>query len=243
MIDATISCKNCNSAVGGNFCSSCGHPAYMKRVDGHYLMHEVQHVLHFEKGIFYTIREMLIRPGKNVKEFLTDNRSRLVKPVLFITITSLIYSIVNHIFHVEEQYITYKSMGSSSTDAIFGWIQGHYGYANIMMGIFIAFWVKLFFKKYDYNFFEILILLCFAIGMGMLIYTVFALAYGVFKLNLIAIGGVTGLFYCVWAIAQFFDGRKWGNYFKALAAYLLGSIIFMIVALLLGVLADILLKH
>ncbi|PWK80496.1 uncharacterized protein DUF3667 [Mucilaginibacter oryzae] len=243
MIKATINCKNCDSTVDGNFCSSCGHPAIIKRVDGHYLLHEIQHVLHFEKGIFYTIRELLIRPGQNVREFLADNRSRMVKPVLFITITSLIYSIINHIFHVEEEYITYKSTESAATDTIFAWIQGHYGYSNIIMGVFIAFTLKLFFRKYNYNFFEILILLCFVIGMGMLIYTVFAFAYGAFKFNLIATGGVIGLCYCVWAIALFFDGRKWINYLKALAAYLLGSIIFMLVALLLGITADILLKH
>jgi hypothetical protein len=243
MIDAAINCKNCDSTVGGNFCSSCGHPAHTKRVDGHYLLHEIQHVLHFEKGIFFTVRELLIRPGKNVREFLADNRNRMVKPVLFLTITSLIYSIINHLFHVEEGYITYQSMGSASTDAIFGWVQGHYGYANIIMGVFIAFTLKLFFRKYDYNFFEILILLCFVIGTGMLIYAVFAFAYGAFKINLIATGGIIGLCYCVWAIAQFFDGRKLVNYFKALAAYLLGTIISLIMALLLGILADILLKH
>lgn len=243
MINATINCKNCNTTLGGNFCSSCGHPANMKRVDGHYLLHEVQHVLHFEKGIFYTIRELLTKPGQSVREFITDNRNRLVKPILFIIITSLIYSTINHIFHVEEQYITYSSMGSPSTDAIFSWVQGHYGYASIIMGVFIAFFVKLFFRKYDYNFFEILILLCFTMGIGMLIYALFALAYGIFKLNLMGAAGVIGICYCVWAIGQFFDGRKLGNYFKALAAYLLGIITSSITAILLGVAADVLMKH
>jgi len=34
------------------------------------------------------------------------------------------------------------------------------------MGIVIAMWSGLFFRKYGYNFYEILILLCFVMGMG-----------------------------------------------------------------------------
>jgi hypothetical protein len=100
-----INCVNCNNQITENYCSSCGHPAKLKRIDGHYIIHEIEHVLHFEKGILYTIRELLIRPGENVGHFISENRSRLVKPIIFIIVTSLIYTLIAHFFHIEDGYI------------------------------------------------------------------------------------------------------------------------------------------
>jgi hypothetical protein len=235
-------CRNCSHTVNGNFCGHCGQPVNIKRVDSHYILHEIQHVLHFEKGILYTIKELLIRPGQNIKEFIGDNRSRLVKPILFIIITSLIYTIINHFFHIEQGYIVYTGTKKSAVGSIVDWVQNHYGYGNIMMGIFISFWLKLFFKKYNYNFFEILILLCFVMGVGMLIFSFFAFIEGLTKYSLMKVSGPMGVAYCTWAIAQFFNKKKVSSYLKAFIAYSLGMLTFSISIGGLGILIDILMK-
>ena len=98
-------CKNCNAEINSPFCPECGQPETLKRIDRHYIMHEIQHVLHFERGILYTIRELFIRPGENIRKFISENRSRLVKPIIFIIVSSLIYTFINHYFHIEDQYI------------------------------------------------------------------------------------------------------------------------------------------
>lgn len=236
-------CVNCNSQINENFCSSCGHPAKLKRIDGHYIIHEIEHVLHFEKGILYTIRELLIRPGENVRHFISENRSRLVKPIIFIIVTSLIYTLITHFFHIEDGYIKYDEIKKSSIGDIFSWIQSHYGYSNIIMGVFISFWTKLFFKKYGYNFYEILILLCFVIGMGMLIYSFFAIFQGVTHLEIMQIGSALGMIYSTWAIGQFFDKKKTMSYAKALASYILGMITFGLFVVIIGTLIDLFIKH
>ncbi|MGY0035416.1 DUF3667 domain-containing protein [Pedobacter sp. NJ-S-72] len=183
-------CIYCTNELTGKYCSNCGQPAKIKRIDGHYVKHEIEHVLHFEKGILLTIKELVIRPGQNVREFIDKDRSKLVKPIIFIIVASLIYTLISHFFHIEQGYVNYESSENSTTTLIFNWIQNHYGYGNIIMGVFIAFWLKLFFKKYEYNFFELLILLCFVMGMGMLIFSVFAILEGLTKINLMKISGV-----------------------------------------------------
>lgn len=155
-----MNCKNCNKEINSKFCPDCGQPASLKRIDRKYIIHEIEHVLHFERGILYTIRELTINPGRNIRKYLSENISRLVKPIIFIIIMSLIYTVLTHLFHVEDDYVKYqesKGAAPSTISNIVKWVQGHYGYANIMMGIFIALWLKLFFRKYDYNFYEILI--------------------------------------------------------------------------------------
>ena len=237
------SCTNCDSPMTGNYCATCGQPAHIKRINVHYIMHEIQHVLHVEKGLIYTVKELLIRPGQRVREYITENRNRLVKPVIFIIITSLIYTVISHYFHLDVGYIEFKDTAGSGVNIINDWVQNHYGYSNILMGIFIALWTKLFFRKYGYNFFEILILLCFVMGIGMLLFSVFAIAEGLSHLKLMPISAFVFFVYSAWAIGQFFDKQKFANYLKAFGAYMLGMISFSIVTTLLGVALNVFIAH
>jgi len=238
-----MNCKNCNNEVTQNYCPKCGQPASLKRIDGHYILHEIEHILHFERGILYTIRELITNPGQNIRNYLLENRTRLVKPIIFIIVTSLIYSLVNHFFHIEDGYVKFGESTKSTTGAIFKWVQDHYGYSNIIMGIFIAIWTKIFFRKYGYNFFEILILLCFLMGIAMLIYALFALFQGLTKIDLMQIAGILGIAYCSWAIGHFFDKKKPINFLKAFASYMLGMITSVLFALLLGAFIDLIIKN
>lgn len=226
------------------FCSNCKQTVKPKRIDGRYILHEIEHVLHFERGILYTIRELLVRPGQNIKNFINENRSRLVKPVIFIIVASLIYTLISHFFHIEEAYIKYDdATKGTEVNVINDWIQSHYGYANIIMGVFIAFWLKVFFRKYDYNFFEILILLCFILGMEMLIFSVSALFEGLTNFPLMKAAAAIVLIYFSWAVGQFFDKTKAMSYVKALVSYILGMTTFGIVVIILGILMNLTLKH
>ena len=56
----------------------------LKRIDRRYISHEIEHVLHLDRGFFYTVKELFLRPGKAVREFLFEDRKKLVKPVLFL---------------------------------------------------------------------------------------------------------------------------------------------------------------
>ncbi len=241
-----MDCKNCNKEVNSKFCPDCGQPTNLKRIDGKYIIHEIEHVLHFERGILYTIRELTTSPGQNIRKYLLKNRTRLVKPIIFIIITSLIYTILNHLFHIEDGFVIYHETdvnNPSAVGSIVKWVKDHYGYANIMMGIFIALWLKLFFRKSKYNFYEILIMLCFVQGMAFLIFSIFVIIQGITHFSIMKIAGPIGLIYCVYAIRQFYDRSKVLNYIKSLFAYILGLISFWIFVFLIGTLLDLINKH
>ncbi|WP_343746600.1 DUF3667 domain-containing protein [Chitinophaga sp.] len=236
---STSTCTNCETPVNEKFCGHCGQPAALKRIDSHYVLHEVQHLLHVEKGLLYTIKELLLRPGRNVREYLTKKRDKLVKPVVYIIITSLVYSTIAHFFHIEKEI---AGTATSATIGIFRWVEHHYGYANIIIGLFIALWLKLIFRKYHYNFFEIVVLLCFTMGTGMLIMAVFALAQGVLHVSLMMAGSILPFIYCAWAIGQFFAGKKPLGYLLAFVAYMLGMFSFYLVVVFVGTMVDVLAK-
>ena len=236
-------CKSCYTEVSQNFCPNCGRPANLRRIDGTYVFQEIRNVLNFEKGFLFTIRELAIHPGRSIKAFIKEERNRLVKPIVFLIVTSFIYSALNAVFLFEEAYTQFADQAESATQSIFKWVQGNYGYANMVMALFIGWWIKLFFRKYSYNIFEILILLCFVMGFGMLIYAIFGLIQVVMHTNLMQIGSIAGFVYTTFAIGQFFNPKKAGSYVKAFFAYLMGFITFSVAAVLLGVLIDFMLKQ
>jgi len=238
-----MNCTACNTSINDKFCGHCGRPAHMPRVDWHYIVHEIQHVLHFEKGILYTVKELLRTPGKSVHTFITADRSRLVKPVLFVVVTSLIYSLVTHLFHTEDKYIAYYGEMKSSIAVMMSWFQAHYGYTNIIMSVFIAFWLKVFFRSQGYNFFEMIILLCFAMGMNMLVFAIFAIFQGVTGIETMGVASAIGFGYSTWAIGHFFEGKPVGRYLKAVVAYILGMITFMFAVIAVGLLIDLTILH
>lgn len=215
-----MECKNCNIEINSKYCPECGQPTNLKRIDGKYIIHEIEHVLHFVRGILYTIRELVTNPEQNVNKYLSENRSRLVKPIIFIIITSLIYTILIHFFFIEDGLIKYQGEKSSAIGDITKWLQEHHGYSNIMIGVFIALWLKLLFWKYKYNFFEILIMLCFVMGMQMLIYSICGIIYGITHLNIMPFGGFLSIAYLTWVIGQFYDKKKNLSYLKGLFAYI-----------------------
>ncbi len=233
-----VICKKCKSEIIQNYCSNCGNPAKLKRINGQYLINEIGSVLNFDKGILYTIRELILRPGKTIRQFIKEDRNRLVKPIVFIIICSLIYSIIQQIFHFEDGYVGYSFKKESAITSIFNWVSKNYGYSNILMGIFIAFWIKIFFREYNYNFYEILILLCFVMGIGMLLFAFFGIADSLVDLKIIDKGYLIGIIYILWAIVQFFDKKKFMNYPKAIFSYFLGMLTFMIGIYLLGGMID-----
>lgn len=233
-------CENCHHEVNGNFCPNCGHPQKLERINGRYILSEIGNVLNLQKGIFYTIKELLIRPGQNIRQFISQDRNRLVKPILFILICSLTYTISVRLFHFEDGYIKYNFDDSSASTigSIFQWISQNYGYSNILMAVFIALWLKMFFRKYNYNIYEILILLCFIMGMEMLIFSLLGILESLTQLRILDFSVNIVFIYAFWAIGQFFDGKKIKNYFKAFISYFLGMITSIIVVVCLALLIE-----
>ncbi|WP_245949185.1 DUF3667 domain-containing protein [Lutibacter citreus] len=207
--------ENCKNKISENHYSGFSNPKELKRIDGKYIISEIGSVLNFEKGILYTIKKLLIKPGITIRKFITEDRTRLVKPVFFIIICSLIYTVFRQLLHFKDDYLYFNNSNPSFTTTISIWIKNNYGYGNLIISVFIAFWTKLLFKKYKYNFYELLILLCYVMGIGMLILTVFGIIEGLIKLKVVQFGSMIFVIYYTWAIGQFFDKKKYINYFKA----------------------------
>lgn len=233
--------QNFNITTKVNFQNQYDKPNNLKRIDRKYILSELVSVLNFNKGIFYTIKELSIRPGKSIKHFIQKDRNKFVKPISFVILCSIIYTIAQQHL-INKGFI--NEFGRGYTDSFglknlvlintFDWTKKNYGYTNILISIFIAFWVKLFFKKLDYNFYEILTFLLYVLGISTLIYSSFIVLEIITDLSLSFWGGIVGFIYSSWAIGQIDNKRKFINYFKGSTANLLGIITFYFIIVIFG---------
>jgi len=198
----------------------------LRRIDGRYVAKEIGKVLNLQRGILYTTKKLMFRPGSTIRSFLFEDRSRHVKPVFFIIICSLIYTVLRHLLNFEDDYVSVNKFNESSSTAIFIWIKSNYGYANLILAIFITAWARILFRSCRYNYYEILIALSFIMGGGMLILLVFGIIEPLINLKVVHYGGMAYAIYCNWAIAQFFDGKKIQNFLKAFLSFFLGLLSF-----------------
>lgn len=71
-------CLNCNEITERNYCSNCGQKTDTHRITlKHFLFHDIVHgVWHMEKGILFTIKQAILRPGKAALEYIDGKRIR-----------------------------------------------------------------------------------------------------------------------------------------------------------------------
>lgn len=79
-------CLNCEHAINGNFCANCGQKIAIHRIDfKHFIKHDFLHGLfHVEKGMLFTAKESLIRPGKAALDYIEGKRIRYYNVFYFI---------------------------------------------------------------------------------------------------------------------------------------------------------------
>lgn len=72
----TTNCLNCNRKTIDKFCSHCSQATSTHRFSlSHIFQHDFIHgVLHFDKGFFYTVKELFTRPGHSIREYVQGKR-------------------------------------------------------------------------------------------------------------------------------------------------------------------------
>ncbi len=69
-------CLNCDKKLVDKFCSSCGQKADTHRITfKNFIFHDVMHgTFHFDKGMLFTAKQSLLRPGKAALEYIAGKR-------------------------------------------------------------------------------------------------------------------------------------------------------------------------
>lgn len=82
-------CLNCGKELVGKYCSGCGQKADTHRISfKHFIFHDVLHgTFHIERGMLFTAKQALIRPGKAALDYISGKRVRYYNVFYLILIT------------------------------------------------------------------------------------------------------------------------------------------------------------
>jgi hypothetical protein len=148
----TIICKNCAHHYKGNFCPTCGQPATVEHIGFKYFIHDIPHsVFHVDKGFFYTFKELILRPGKTLREYLDGKRVKHYRPFAYVLLMSTIYILASKGFH----YLEIKIEHPKGYEEKLGSSNFFKQYLSVFLFIMIPFaslvtWLVLIKERYNY---------------------------------------------------------------------------------------------
>jgi len=218
----TTYCQNCKTALQGKYCSNCGQSSETNKIDVHYLWHDVQHgLLHFDKGILFTTKELFTRPGNSIREFLEGKRVKHFQPISLVLVLAGIYGLLFHFFKINmfANYVVAYGSGervsqiNEATGKMSEWISQHYSILALLQIPIFTIGTYLCFKKSGYNFVEHLIINTFLIGQRLILHIItFPLYYitnGTPMLTSVdRIINLIGYALAIWTLIQLFKNQS-----------------------------------
>lgn len=92
-------CLNCGTTLTANYCAQCGQKADTHRITfSNFFFHDVLHgTFHIERGILFTAKQALIRPGKAALDYIAGKRRPYYNVFLLILLLLGAILFVRHI--------------------------------------------------------------------------------------------------------------------------------------------------
>lgn len=219
-----MTCKNCGHNFNNIYCGNCGQKSDIRRVNLSYLISEISNnIFQVNHGMFYTIKELFIRPGHSIREFLNGKRKSHLKPLNFVLLVSGIYVFITYftsqkifledflsgiiaVFNEREDEIKL-----SRTLKLLTWMSNNFNYSTLLLLPFFSFASYITFLKNKYNYFEHLVLNIYITGQQIIFYLVFSLLFFVFKTEnyftqIVPI--IISVLFVFWTFIQFFEKEK-----------------------------------
>lgn len=101
-------CLNCGQKLSGKFCSACGQKSDTQRISfKRFISHDILHgTFHFEKGMLFTAKQALIRPGQAALDYISGKRVRFYNIFYFILLLIGLMLFLTHYYNeLALQYI------------------------------------------------------------------------------------------------------------------------------------------
>lgn len=214
----------------GNFCGNCGQNAKVKKINLKYLMDEIPDSLfQVNRGFLYTVKQLTLRPGHSIQEFLEGKRKPYYKPFAFFLITSTVYFLLPYLLDkntfIDDLLLGFrdgmKENNVSADSGILDWISKNQNYFILLFLPLFSFASYLAFIKSKYNYFEHLVINMYITGYQMIIYLIFSFVF--FEENLLITAPlIIGFVYNFWTFNQLFEDKKiWNKILWLILAYII----------------------
>lgn len=249
-------CANCHRAIDGakqKFCPACGQPTPAHRIDWHFLAHEVEHsLLHMDRGILYTLKSLLLRPGHFIRDYIEGRRANHVKPLLLIMLMAAV------VVFLSKLVLAGDVMGAAYTRGISeglqdpgmanvakiyigisDWMNRHFAAATLLMLPVEALILKLSFRRFKLSYPEWLVVTTFLTAQTFVLWALSIPLQRQFPMAG-AVAVAIGIVYAAISLMQYFRGyAPWKTALRTLAGLfmfmLAQNVILLLIAFGVGV--------
>lgn len=231
-------CLNCGSALSGNYCGNCGQRASATRLDWKWLLHELQHgVLHVDRGILFTLKELFTRPGATIRGYLEGRRKQHFPPFGLLMLLAAAGVFVTSSLELDKLLSAQMSTADPSTRQFNAFFTKHQSLFYLGMLPFMATGTWLCMRKYGHGFVEHVVINTF-IGIqiatvSLVTWPLVLMVHDVATITMLANAIMFTL--TLWTLVRLYHERPWWRVLlRALAAFAL-SMLFLLVAVVVGV--------
>ena len=164
---AKVLCKNCHQSFEGNFCNHCGQRKIANR---RLQINEViadffDNTFNIHKGFFFTLWNLLLKPGKVAQSYIDGQRKAYTNPTRFMVIGLAFQTFIDYWFETtdiikNETYFQFSFLSDAMNTSMEIWnVKLAVEYillSNLFLIALIPFLLYLTFKPLKYNYTELL---------------------------------------------------------------------------------------
>ncbi len=241
-------CKNCGTEISDKYCPHCGQEKITGRLEIKHIFKEVTHGLfHWESSIFNTCKELILHPGKVIRDYIGGKRKSYIKPFTYFIFIQTIFVLIFHwlsgkyfdfmtatVQVTGDMTVTEQEKVHLIQQEVQHLVSANINYLNFVMPLIFALYIKIFLKKKTgINYAESVVFGLYVIGTTLLFSMVFMLlswiSPAIWNLRLVA-----SEVFMIYAIVQFagianFKGIVRG-FFASFLSYLTYILIVIIIS-------------
>lgn len=218
-----MECLNCSMEFEGNFRPNCGQkPNSGRIVFKESALDVLEHYFDFDTPLFKTITGLITRPGALIREYIFGKRKSYSHPIRYYILVLAAYLILQSLLDFDPIATFSKITGSTQSPnmndpATKGsyFFRDHINIFVLLFAFFLATFNKLFFRKSGYHFVEFGVLSLYIVAQY-IFFNLFVLPLTFLSPYLFLINYISVLFYPVYVMFKFHEGKKLGRFFKSL---------------------------
>ncbi len=180
-----VNCKNCGQNASGNFCAHCGQSTKVDKINfSNFLKELSDSIFQVNKGLFYSLKELFVRPGHSIREYLDGKRKNHFKPVAYAFTLSTIYFLLSQLLETGtfmNDFIEGYSNGLDDPEeevnelANLQWFAKNYAYTMLLLLPLFSLASFLAFAGAGFNYLEHLVLNAYITGQQAVLYLLSAI--------------------------------------------------------------------
>lgn len=196
-------------------------------------MHEVSHSLfQINKGFFFTFKELTVRPGNSLREFLAGKRKSHFKPIAYLLTLSTIYLFTTQVTNQNtliDDLVAGWMNGATERNSnieipkIASWFLTNYAYTTLLLLPIFSLASYISFHTFQKTYLEHVVINSYITGHQAFVYTLFALSETVINSQIMeTFAAAVAVSFTYWVYWHFFsEGNRTMNLVRSTMTYLI----------------------